>query len=355
MILLTKVIPPQTGERVIDRARLRASLDAALAEYARVIAVTAPAGFGKTTLLASWLRTLPPGFATGWVSLDEGDNQPAQLVTYLAAALGMPLVGAGLDEQLIALTNALTARAERTVLVLDDTHVLLLPEAQRVLRFLAGNLPGSVTLVFAGRLADALPMGRLRAAGRLAEMGCDALRFTAEEAAVLLNGAHGLALKQAELDVLHERTDGWAAGLQLAASALRLASDRSAAVCSFDARHAYVRAYFDEEAAAQTGGEAAYPAQHALHRLFVDYLRDRGRMQAGGAAGAPPRRASTQEALSARESEVLRLVARGLSNREIAQRICVAPGTVKRHLHNIFSKLNLRNRAEAVAYLAANS
>ncbi len=175
-----------------------------------------------------------------------------------------------------------------------------------------------------------------------------------------MNDMHGLALDACDIALLLEQTDGWVTGLQLAAAALGKlpAAERRAAIQGFDAAHPYVRAYFDEEVwpgqSAETqrnlmtmAGQRMMKAGAALelHTLYLDYVRARARM-----APVAQLRPAQVDALSARESEVLALVARGMSNRDIARQICVAPGTVKRHLHNIFSKLNIRNRTEAVAY-----
>jgi LuxR family maltose regulon positive regulatory protein len=218
--------------------------------------VTAPAGYGKTTLLAQWGEADGRPFA--WVSLDAGDNDPLTLLTYVALALnrveplGAPVFSAlskrapDVDGTVLPrLGHALATRTQPCVLVLDDTHLLVSPQACAVLTTLLQHLPAGSQLVLAGRVEPDLPLGRLRAEAMLFELGAADLAFDTTAAEGLLQHA-GVRLTTDEIGVLVERTEGWPAGLYLAALALR-SEGSLAAVEAFVGSDRFVAEYFRNE------------------------------------------------------------------------------------------------------------
>jgi LuxR family transcriptional regulator, maltose regulon positive regulatory protein len=223
--------------------------------------VCAPAGFGKTALLADWARR--GRRPVGWLSLDEADNDPARFWRHVVAALEgvrpgvaervAPLLGppapSSFEGLVTALINELAAQPDEVVVVLDDYHLV---EAQPVhvsLGFLLEHLPPGLQLVVASRADPPLPLARLRAGGQLAELRAADLRFTPEEAAELLRGAvgTGVSLPDTAVAALAARTEGWAAGLQLAALSLRGRDDPDEFVAAFSGSHRYVLDYLTEE------------------------------------------------------------------------------------------------------------
>lgn len=238
-VLVTKLFPPSRRETLVGRSRLADRLDASLAPDHRLTLVSAPAGFGKTTMLAEWLNTPQvrrPEVGAAWVSLDAGDNDLARLLSHLAAALHAD--GAGVDPAwaqhgagsgvtaLSALVNELAAEGKNAhdrqwVLVLDDYHVIESSAVHDALTFLLDNQPPRLHLVMATRSDPPLPLARLRSRGQLVELRGADLRFTAGEARDFLNGVMGLDLTERDIEALEGRTEGWVAGLQLAALSLR--------------------------------------------------------------------------------------------------------------------------------------
>jgi LuxR family maltose regulon positive regulatory protein len=227
--------------------------------------VSAPAGFGKTTLLAEWLAAAPVPRAderlVAWLSLDQGDNHPPSFWTYLITALqtAAPGVGAGAlsllrsprpppAETLLApLLNELGAMTNDVVLALDDYHVIDAHEIQDGVAFLLDHLPPRVRLVIASRADPALPLARLRARGELAEIRAADLRFTPVEAAAYLNEMMGLDLSARDVAALEERTEGWIAGLQLAALSMKGRDDVAGFIAGFAGDDRHIVDYLVEE------------------------------------------------------------------------------------------------------------
>jgi ATP/maltotriose-dependent transcriptional regulator MalT len=227
--------PPRAG--AVTRQRLDDRLRAARAT--RLCVVAAPAGWGKTTLLAQWASQPEEQHRTAWVSLDRSDDEPVRFWTYVLTALcGVdPPVGGralaalsapGVEPVTVALPlliNELVANAGHYVLVLDDVHVLRDRRVWEGLEFLLTYLPASLRLVMAGRADPALPLARMRARGELTEIRAEDLRFTPEEAVAMITTVGGAQLPPPALTQVWRRTEGWAAGLQLAALSIR-GSDR---------------------------------------------------------------------------------------------------------------------------------
>ncbi len=228
---------------LVRRARLLEIL--AAADDARLVLVQAPVGSGKTTLLAGW-HAAEPERPLAWLSLDRADNDPVRFLEGAIAALRTVVPEAGeralahlggpaspLDIVLPSLVNDLAAQPARVVLVLDDYHVVSDPRVHEAVAFLLDRQPDTLRLVIATRAEPPLPLGRLRVRGELAEIREAHLRFTDAEAAALLNEALALGLDADDVTRLHTRTEGWAAGLQLAALSLSGRPDRHNFVASF--------------------------------------------------------------------------------------------------------------------------
>ena len=228
----------------MPRARLVGLLSASA--DAQLALLQAPVGSGKTTLLAAWHAAEEETRPFAWLSLDGADNDPVRFLEGVIAALRTVVPGAGetalahlggpaslTDVVLPSLVNDLAAQPQRVVLVLDDYHVIAERRVHAAVTFLLDHQPATLQLAVATRAAPPLPLGRLRVRGELVELRASDLRFTEDEAATLLNGALGLGLGEAEVARLQQRTEGWAAGLQLAALSLSGREDRRGFISSF--------------------------------------------------------------------------------------------------------------------------
>jgi LuxR family maltose regulon positive regulatory protein len=236
---------------------LIARLDEGL--HGRLTLVSAPAGFGKTMLLSEWVAGCQRPAA--WLSLDEGDNDPTRFLAYLIAAL--QTVGADIGESVLGalqspqppqtesimtlLLNEITTIPDDFVLVLDDYHTVDARPIDDALTFLVDHLPPQMHLVIVTREDPQLPLPRLRARAQLTELRATDLRFTPDEAAEFLKGVMGLNLSQEEISALEERTEGWIAGLQMAALSMQGRADTSSFIESFTGSHHFVLDYLVEE------------------------------------------------------------------------------------------------------------
>ena len=259
VLLATKlyVPPPQPG--FVPRPRLTARLDEGLA--CGLTLVCAPAGFGKTSLLAGWTHRGQRPVA--WLSLDAGDNDPARFWRHVVAALGRvqpqaaeriaPLLGPPAPPSFEGLVTALINELAvppgegKAALVLDDYHLIEAQPVHASLGFLLEHRPAALRLVLASRADPPLGLARLRGRGQLAELRAAELRFTVEEAAALLRQTAGAALPEAAVAALTARTEGWVAGLQLASLSLRQHSDVAGFVATFSGSNRYVLDYLTEE------------------------------------------------------------------------------------------------------------
>jgi LuxR family transcriptional regulator, maltose regulon positive regulatory protein len=258
-LLATKLHVPRPQPGFVPRPRLVEALGEGLARG--LVVVCAPAGFGKTALLAEWAGSGQRPVA--WLSLDTADNDPARFWRHVVAALDRacpgigeragPLLGppppSSFDGLVTALINELAARPgdDQVLLVLDDYHLIDAQPVHAALTFLLEHLPAGLRLVLTSRSDPPLPLARLRARGQLAELRAGELRFTPDEAAALLRGAAGPGLSSAAAAALAARTEGWAAGLQLAALSLRGQADPAGFVAAFGGSHRYVLDYLTGE------------------------------------------------------------------------------------------------------------
>ncbi len=258
-LLATKLHIPRPQPGFVPRPRLEQALSQGLAR-GRLL-MCAPAGFGKTSLLADWARG--SGRPVAWLGLDAGDNDPARFWRYVIAALDQaqpgiaerlsPLLGPpaprSFEGLATALINEFAAQPGRdeVLLVLDDYHLVDAGPVHGSVAFLLENLPPGLLLVVSGRADPPLPLARLRARGQLAELRAAELRFTTGEAAALLGAAAGPVLPDAAVVTLTARTEGWAAGLQLAALSLRGRADAAGFVAAFSGSHRFVLDYLADE------------------------------------------------------------------------------------------------------------
>ena len=263
-LLATKLyIPPARLEWVL-RTHLIERLNQGLSH--KLTLISAPAGFGKTTLLSELVHNLETSKRSGiptfcWVSLDKEDNDPARFWAYVLAALqtSLPGVGRGLQEALqspqpppieailTTLINEITAGQQALVLLLDDFHVI---EAQPIhdgLVFLLDHLPPQMHLVISSRANPPWPLARLRARHDLVELRARDLRFTPNEAAAFLNQIMKLNLTAGDITALDERTEGWIAGLQMAALSLQGRDNAHSFISSFTGSHRFIFDYLVEE------------------------------------------------------------------------------------------------------------
>ena len=264
-LLSSKYQLPSARPGIIARPRLTSKLNAGAER--RLILISAPPGFGKTTLLAEWLAsnepdTLPRRVA--WVALDETDNDPAQLLHYLITALQQidahigvtahefmhapqtPPIGA----LLVSLVSDITNAHQELYLALDDYHCITNPAAHKITSFLLEHLPPTAHLVIATREDPPLPLARLRARGESVEIRERDLRFTRDEAAAFLSETMGLSLAAPSIDLLATRTEGWVAGLQLGALVLQEGAESDSAdklAATFTGNDRYIIDYLMSE------------------------------------------------------------------------------------------------------------
>jgi LuxR family maltose regulon positive regulatory protein len=461
LLLTTKRAIPAPRPQTLPRPRLADLLDQAVDR--KLTLVAAPAGYGKTSLLSAWAQR--QGSRLAWVTLDRADTDLKHFWTYVIVALDAlrPTLGAHALERLwgtvaapieavlTMLLNALADLSDRLILVLDDYHTITKPAIHQALTFLLDHLPPQLHVVLAGRTTPPLPIARLRARTELSEIGAAELRFTPDEAAVLLQQIMGLNLTAEEVAALTARTEGWITGLHLAGLARQQEPDGPAGRTSVRGTDRYLFDYLIEEVLRQQPepiqnfllqtaildnlsgelcdavlgieheelslergsqlqvnarfsvpnsqfileeleranlfvipldderrwyryhplfGEALRAYLHQAHPAMVPVLQRRAaawyaqhQLALTAAAGeresklaqlsyepaARPEAISLIEPLSLRELDVLRLVTEGLTNRAVATALVIGVGTVKTHLLNIYAKLGVHSRTQAIA------
>jgi LuxR family maltose regulon positive regulatory protein len=259
-ILATKLYIPPTRPELVSRPRLIERLNAGL--HRKLTLISAPAGFGKTTLLSEWVAGC--GRPVAWLSLDEGDNDPARFLAYFVAALqtiegnvGKGVLAAlqspgpiNVEPLLTTLLNEIAGLPDNSVLVLDDYHVIESQPVDNALAFTLDHLPPQMHLIIASRSDPSLPLSRLRAGGQMTEIRAHDLRFTHDEISTFLDKVMGLNLSAENVAALETRTEGWIAGLQLAAlsmQGLKRNGDIADFVNSFTGSDRYIQDYLADE------------------------------------------------------------------------------------------------------------
>ena len=260
-ILKTKLFSPPARSGLVSRPQLIEHLNTC--KECKLVLISAPAGFGKTTLMGEWLTTSRMAYA--WLSLDENDNDPARFILYFIHALrqSFPDIGSGilatiqssqfgmahfLSENLLTeLINEIDSIPNDFIIVLDDYHVITESSIQDALGFILDNLPEGKHLVISGRSDPPWPLARLRACGGIVELRSNDLRFSPDEAAAFLNGVMHLQLTPQQVETLEACTEGWIAGLQMAAISMQGRQDANTFIEAFTGSHRFIADFLLEE------------------------------------------------------------------------------------------------------------
>ena len=258
-LLITKLHCPRFSTYAVPRPQLAGQIANTFRAGQPFLLISAPAGFGKTSLLSEWI--LESGWHVAWLTLDGEDNDPARFWSYFLTALQELWENLGanaqdmlrsqppapIDSFLTVLLNEFSAVSDPFALVLDDYHLINNSAIHAGLTFLIDHLPSQTHLIISSRADPPLPLARWRAGGILAEIRADNLRFTQEETSVFLTEVLGLPLSSGEVAALAERTEGWIAGLQLAALSMQGRTDLTSFIADFTGSHHYIVDYLTEE------------------------------------------------------------------------------------------------------------
>jgi LuxR family maltose regulon positive regulatory protein len=268
-LLTTKLYIPRSRprDRVVIRSRLMERLEEAIRMGCKLTLVSAPAGYGKTTLLSEWIAHSKSPVA--WVSLDEGDNDPARFWSYSIAALhgldthigdrALSLLqswqSASLESVLTTLVNEVDAFPDSLTLVLDDYHFIEAQSIHSSVAFFLDHLPPRMHLIIAGRTDPPLPLAHLRARNELMELRAHDLRFAPDETSIFLNQVMDLSLSPEHVKALEVRTEGWIAGLQLAALSMSGHDDLPGFIAAFTGSHRFILDYLSDQVLEQQSKE----------------------------------------------------------------------------------------------------
>ena len=260
-LITTKLHKPHPTANLVQRPRLIQRLDQGLRSSHRLFLIVAPAGYGKTTLTTEWLDKI--GSQSAWLSLDDSDNDPPRFFTYLIAALqktlgtdlipslsgAFPVTPQSPEGFILPLINNLSTVEQPILLVLDDYHLITSRFIQEAMVLLLRRAPSNLHLVVLTRVDPPFPLPRLRVRERITEIRDRDLRFTFEEMTTFLNSLHNLNLAPAQIKTLESHTEGWAAGLQLAALSLQSCSEERSKefISAFSGSHHYIVDYLVEE------------------------------------------------------------------------------------------------------------
>ena len=279
-LLSTKLFMPAIRQERVSRPRLIERMNEGLQHTSGVTLISAPAGFGKTSLVSEWITGC--GRPAAWVSLDEGDNDLTRFLAYVIAALQtvwadigdayLPLLQTSqpppIEPLLTSLLNEITSRTE-IILVLNDYQMIVSKPVDQAVAFLLEHLPPQMHLVIVTRQDPDLPISRLRVRGQLTELRAANLRFTPYETAEFLNQIMGLRLSTEDVAALEDRTEGWIAGLQLAALSLQGHKDATGFIKAFTGSHHFVMDYLLEEVLKQ---QPAHIQEFLLRTSILDSL-----------------------------------------------------------------------------------
>jgi len=258
-ILLTKLFTPTVSESRISRSRLFSLLDQIAIQDRKFTLISAPAGYGKTTLLASWLQTNRK-WKAAWISLDENDNFPGLFFTYFIRALQrigvsfkqstvdlLEIQNISLDVIIESVLQDISQSDTKLLLVLDDYHLISNSIIHEAIRTIISGSPSNFRIVIISRIDPPFPLARMRANGQLIEIRQNVLQFNTEEAIAFFNQTMSLALSNKQISLLEKKTEGWIAGLQMAALALQSAQDYDHFLEEFSGSHRYILDYLIEE------------------------------------------------------------------------------------------------------------
>jgi LuxR family maltose regulon positive regulatory protein len=258
-ILKTKINLPALRHHLVSRKKMLDVISSGLRDAHKLTLISAPAGFGKTTLVSEWIDS--GKIPAAWISLEEGDSDPSRFLTYLIVALQTLITGVGdgvlaalqssqpisAKDLLTTLLNELSSTEDDFILVLDDYHTIDSKAVDELLTFFVENIPPQMHLIITTREDPPLPLARLRARNQLTEIRAADLRFSEGEAAEFLNQVMGLSLSAENIAVLERRTEGWVAGLQLAALSMQGKADINEFIRSFSGANQFVLDYLLEE------------------------------------------------------------------------------------------------------------
>ncbi len=294
-LLVTKLFIPPLRPNAVTRTRLLARLNAD--DQRKLTLVSAPAGFGKTSLLSAWAKSGTR--ATAWLTLDERDSDPVRFLSHVVGTLRSVVPGFGIEVEsalqaplppttevwLTALLNEISSFQGKITLVLDDYHLVDSDSVDRAVDFLLDHMPSQLHLAIATRQDPAISLSRLRTRGQMTELRAGELRFTASEAADFLNQSMGLNLSEADVSILEDRTEGWVAGLQLAALSLQGHQDVSGFIRAFAGDHRYIVDYLvDEVLRLQSEPDRRFLLQTSILERLTASLCDAVTSQTDGAA-----------------------------------------------------------------------
>jgi LuxR family maltose regulon positive regulatory protein len=325
-LLATKLHRPRPISSLVARPRLTRRLDEGLRNGHRLFLVVAPAGYGKTTLVADWLDKID--IPSAWLSLDEADNDPLRFFTYVVAALqktlgpeltqpppeAFPMAPQPPEAFVHPLINDLAVVDRPILLALDDYHVITAGPVQEAMDFLLRRAPPNLHLVVLTRADPSFSLARLRVRERMTEIRDRDLRFTPEEMAAFLNSLHRLNLPAEQIAALESRTEGWAAGVQLAALSLQGCSAERAAqfIRAFSGSHHYIVDYlFEEVLSRQPDPVREFLLQTSILERMCAPLCDAmltGKARGPGASGEGGMASPSQEILEYLEHSNLFLV-----------------------------------------------
>jgi LuxR family transcriptional regulator, maltose regulon positive regulatory protein len=258
-LLTTKLFRPLPPQNLVPRPVLLETLDSGFS--GKLVLISAAAGYGKTTLLSSWLTARSGSRRVAWLSLDEGDSDPTRFVSYMVAALntidgfssdpnGLPMQAstAMMKEGILtAILNDIAAASDEIILILEDYHATESQDVDDIVEFFLEYMPSNMHIGISTRSDPALPLARLRGEGALTEVRTADLRFQKTDVVYFLNHMMGLELSASDISILEHRTDGWIVGLKLAAISLRQAGDASAFIRNFSGRHQHILDYLVDE------------------------------------------------------------------------------------------------------------
>ncbi|UCC17211.1 MAG: hypothetical protein JSU58_01295, partial [Dehalococcoidales bacterium] len=263
-LLTTKLYVPPIRPRLVSRPRLLDRLDESLNN--NLILVSAPAGFGKTTLLSEWVRHIQPITRTAWISLDEGENDPVRFWDYYIAGLKTvePTIGdmalellhspqtptsqsLPIESVLTSLINELNSIESNLIIVLDDYHVITSQSVHDGVTFFLDHIPPQIHLIIASRADPPLPLTQYRGRGTMLEIRTDDLRFRFSEATTLLQQLQNMKLSPENVRILNQCTEGWVTGLKMAALSIPRQENITEFLSTFSSSQRYIMDYLVEE------------------------------------------------------------------------------------------------------------